>query len=641
VAGEWVIGCASSKPIAYGFVFLALERALRDRPGAAGLFAGLATCFHVLVGGWATLALGGALLVGGPQGTRLRTTMRFGLTAGALSLIGLGPALRAMALAPADPGARMSENAQLYVEWATPFHLDPAYFLSPPEYVKLAAYFALTIGGVILLARRRHRWILAGFLGVLSIIFLAGLLARAGEAWGLLQYYPFRVADGVFPLAFWLGAAGATQVAARRWPRWAWLIVLATLPAASAVRWANNQLDPRPEGGRSRAGLWQSLLRSEPRLSAYWLKTTGGAWLEWAGGRAVNDLAPMFHWIRDSTPTNAVFIIPPWRDEFSLHTGRNDYISSKTGSVRRQREVRARLEALNGGEAMPDFRALFRDLTDRYLRLTADEVIVAAQRFPADYILTTADYDGAFPLAHRAGLWRLYRIPRGGSPGLGGSGVPGPAQDVVVVIGRGVGTPFRARELELTGPNHAGKVRDGGELAVLHQDHPGRRLEMPSNPGVKATVNQPVLVHVEHGKPMAQPGNHLAGSGMRRVADDKIPALGRREAIQAVHLVHGHAVLKAVPLDRCATGRDSIRIDVGEREGVTQSPGQQRESNEPGPGAPFECSSDPTELLFHESEVILAVSGPAAVQAGCMAHFNVVVPNKLIVHDGVCANWIK
>ncbi len=62
-AGEWMIGGFEAKCPAYVLVLLGLERVARNRWGQAFLLLGAASAFHVLVGGWAAVAVGIAWLL--------------------------------------------------------------------------------------------------------------------------------------------------------------------------------------------------------------------------------------------------------------------------------------------------------------------------------------------------------------------------------------------------------------------------------------------------------------------------------------------------------------------------------------------------------------------------------------------------
>ena len=63
LAGEWVIGGMEAKGFAFVLVFLGLEAFVRDRWQRAWLLLGAAAAFHVLVGGWAAVAVGIAWLL--------------------------------------------------------------------------------------------------------------------------------------------------------------------------------------------------------------------------------------------------------------------------------------------------------------------------------------------------------------------------------------------------------------------------------------------------------------------------------------------------------------------------------------------------------------------------------------------------
>ena len=59
MAGEWVVGGVEAKGFAYVFVFLAVADLVYGRWKQCLLLLGAASAFHVLVGGWAVLAVGG------------------------------------------------------------------------------------------------------------------------------------------------------------------------------------------------------------------------------------------------------------------------------------------------------------------------------------------------------------------------------------------------------------------------------------------------------------------------------------------------------------------------------------------------------------------------------------------------------
>ena len=58
MAGEWVVGGAEAKGFSFALVFLALEALVEGYWNRMWLLLGLASAFHILVGGWAAVAAG-------------------------------------------------------------------------------------------------------------------------------------------------------------------------------------------------------------------------------------------------------------------------------------------------------------------------------------------------------------------------------------------------------------------------------------------------------------------------------------------------------------------------------------------------------------------------------------------------------
>ncbi len=63
LAGEWIIGGVEGKGVAFPFVFWGLAAFFRGRYSSAWIFLGIASAFHVLVGGWTVIACLTAWLV--------------------------------------------------------------------------------------------------------------------------------------------------------------------------------------------------------------------------------------------------------------------------------------------------------------------------------------------------------------------------------------------------------------------------------------------------------------------------------------------------------------------------------------------------------------------------------------------------
>jgi len=425
VAGEWVFGCASAKPIGYGFLFLAIREVLVERERRAGWFAGLATSFHVLVGGWGAAALGGAILLGASARPKIRRLMDYGVPALLAALPGLLPAaLKALAGGSgAEATGSAADVARIDVTIANPFHLDPAFFLSAPERVKLLFYLVATLALCWFLLPRRAARTIVAFLGGLAVFFGVGLVARELEWYTVLRYYPFRVADGLYPLFFWVGVSLALQRLALRAKRWAVPVVaVASILLLAMVGALNGAL----EGGRNRQAKLPSLLHrlahGEPRLSLYWVKDKAQEWRRQLAGQHRDDFARLEDWVRLNTPANAVFVIPPWQYSFPLRARRIEFITFKSSANAGLTGWLARWEALNGGPFHSVGWGMVQEARETYPRLTPVQLRDIRARFRADYVVTTSDYDGAFRLVHREGAWRLYQLANVSGTGLNLSG---------------------------------------------------------------------------------------------------------------------------------------------------------------------------------------------------------------------------
>lgn len=124
------------------------------------------------------------------------------------------------------------------------------------------------------------------------------------------------------------------------------------------------------------------------------------------------DYLAMCVWARDHTPADAVFLVPPQETSFRLHAQRAVVVNFKavpqlSGELP---EWRDRLAATLD---MPDVRQLPRRydrtltaIADRYASLEPQQLLSAARRYHATYIVTEKELPAR--LAHREGTYRLY-----------------------------------------------------------------------------------------------------------------------------------------------------------------------------------------------------------------------------------------
>jgi hypothetical protein len=216
-AGEWILGGIEGKSFAFPFVFLGLESMLRGHWRRTWIFLGLASAFHVLVGGWTVLVAGWVCLLDCLLNRRYPTknfsqpfTVPFGFFAGGfLALFGLIPALLL------DYGVDVEtirEAHQIYVFERLYHHLVPYQF--PPTY--LVRFILLAIIWIVMCRfgqqqnQRQQRFEL--FLWGTLILFLIGMLTaycfrnnRTLSA-EILRFYWFRLSDVFIPAGIAIGA---------------------------------------------------------------------------------------------------------------------------------------------------------------------------------------------------------------------------------------------------------------------------------------------------------------------------------------------------------------------------------------------------------------------------------------------------
>ena len=199
VGGEWVIGGAEAKVPAYAALFFALDRFLERRWLVGGLLLGLCFSLHPAVGVGAGVGVAAALLV---DRVPLRDLVRAAMGTVLASIPGLVASVGVSKAAGA--GGRL--DWELVVRSRLPHHLDPYAF----------RWWGLIQIGIflVLLALIVWRWrpgrgprMIGGFLAGVTLLFVAGVAARALEAWAVLQLYPFRILPLLLPcfvLAFLL-----------------------------------------------------------------------------------------------------------------------------------------------------------------------------------------------------------------------------------------------------------------------------------------------------------------------------------------------------------------------------------------------------------------------------------------------------
>ncbi|MGO9111062.1 MAG: DUF6798 domain-containing protein [Thermoguttaceae bacterium] len=351
MAGEWVVGGAEAKGFSFVLVFLALEAMVEGFWNRMWLLLGLASAFHILVGGWAAVAAATVWL--GRNGALCRGTCAGSLPApnreekGQFHWLGRASCLVAplVALILASPGlvppllmnrgvdpAVARQAHQIYVFKRFPHHLDLAKIWADGYVLP----FLWIVGLWLLLwpsvsdspgARR-----LRGFTAAAAVIALIGAAISLLTLYDLLlaagwmRFYWYRMVDVAVPL-------GLALLSVRWFVQRKMRVALAAVIAVAALHtvdcvvlklfsdppFADRQID----GAAWRSAcLWATgrqqrpLFPRQPRADKL---------------RNYNDWVDVCRWVSDTghTRPDARFLIPRTASTFKWYAGRGEVVNWK------------------------------------------------------------------------------------------------------------------------------------------------------------------------------------------------------------------------------------------------------------------------------------------------------------------------
>ena len=381
-AGEWIFGGAEEKCLAYALLTVALTALLERQMLPAAIACGLAIWFHLLVGGWGAVALGGAMLLS-VHDYGLRSVAKFLGVSFALGVVAVFAALHY-----AGPSSAASDR--LTVLFRNPHHLDPNVFPAWIELRRIITAAGLAAVALPLIATRSRTALLRWFLLVLTLEFVLGMLARKLDLFRFLKSYPFRVADVVPLMLFWL-LLPSLVVAACRKPVRPWLALAALAAVLSAGHMLIHSPSPTWTGLLAFRSAWSSEVHHE---QTPWLRMTS--------------------WIQSRTPRSSVVLTPPCQGEFWLEAERAQVVSFK----RAPHDIRIlewyeRMTALNGGPFLKAGFDACDELMQHYPALDRTRLFSIRDRYGADYYLTTTRREdlAAAPL-FESGTYFLYGLRR-------------------------------------------------------------------------------------------------------------------------------------------------------------------------------------------------------------------------------------
>ncbi|HWB01252.1 MAG TPA: DUF6798 domain-containing protein [Pirellulales bacterium] len=383
MAGEWVVGGFEAKGIAYALVFFALALAVEGQWNGAWIAGGAASAFHVLVGGWSTLALGLAWWLLGANRPPLRSMLPGLMIGGILALPGVVPGL---ALTKGAAPQIVAQANELYVYERLPHHLWPAkmqpqlierFLLLSAVWVALCAF---TISDPRQAVIRRMVAAALGFAAAGWVISLAAPLWPVQVA-GLLKFYWFRSSDAMVPLgAALIGIAWLRQQAQagdwrRALPLVAVLVVAGHFVALTRVRWNN----------------------PTPRADARGKVVDHAQWCDACA------------WIQQNTPVDAVFLTPRSCQTFKWYAQRGEVVTWKD-------VPQDALELVAWWRRMEDVHGKsFGDgPNDRFYNSLSEtsvaHLVRVAQKYGAQFVITECELPLALPCLYQNEVYAVYDL---------------------------------------------------------------------------------------------------------------------------------------------------------------------------------------------------------------------------------------
>jgi len=425
IAKEWIVGGLEAKSVAYGLVLLAIADGLQRSDRRMAILLGVATSFHVLVGGWAMLAVAGTWLTERRQSWRQASTL---LTLGLLYLGGAVfaiPPVVGQLLAAADPATATAlgvPTSFIYVFFRLPHHLNP---LSWPALHWLRPVFllGLLLGSLLWQTARRSQlprgqvsasYQLAKVVGLSLLPFGVGVVLAPWDTTGkLLQYYPFRLGDVLLPLGALLVAACVLEQSVQRWrSRWAMTVgsVFLVIFGLGQTLFLAQHLVSLPDF----PGIVQEVDEDWERMG-YWIQRNTAL-----DSRLV--APPVDHssllWLSERAIVAHYKFLPQRPDDIAEWTQRLDALTGGTLTHLLRHPAALDLQQRDGG------RALRQTLREGFRRLTTEQAIALLQTYEASYLLTDGTQALDLAIAHQAGHYILYKSPHT-STHLSGPNVPG------------------------------------------------------------------------------------------------------------------------------------------------------------------------------------------------------------------------
>jgi hypothetical protein len=380
VGGEWVLGTFEAKGIAYALLFYALNGFVQQRMILPSILLGLACSFHPLVGLWAALAVGLSLLA---LRFPIDSILKFGCYTALFALPGLIPLL----MTSFEGGSESSEAWKFIALVVIPYHFDPYYFgRSKPLLLLLVLLLCFNALHFRLGGKNPALRLLMSFQVVLGFFFVLGFLARFTESYKLLVLMPCRLFPVLLPLFFFFS-------------------LMSTLYQCCSIKAGKSLV---VAGFLALAAFGNPVTLFMDRVAYHYKLWT----------RQEEDVQRAFKWVAKNTPPNSIIISPPWRGDSFYLTRRAQIASWWLPRFDRLTEWRERLESLGGdvsGVRDGTTKSRVQHMEEHYNRLTATDIASFAEKYGAEYLVSSARY--SYPVLLNSGTYKVYSLRKGDPAG--------------------------------------------------------------------------------------------------------------------------------------------------------------------------------------------------------------------------------
>ncbi len=356
-AGEWAIGGFESKSLAYPCLVMALAEAVDRKWPRVWVWSGLAVALHPLVGGWAGLTLAMTWFAFGLRESAWKSNIIAIIIGGVISLVGLLPALATIG-GPARSGNIVV--AQIHAFYRLAHHQSPHLF-SVSQHISGGTTLSLLIVAIVVLkylatrrsaqnhdtrmqaAQRLIQVALFSLLvsGIGLFIDLVIVRMRPDIAAGLLRFYWFRWSDVMVPLAwvsvFWVIGLELSSWASREKSA-------STADSTPNSETASKSVSKRSSAYRHYGALWLTMcglgtfgfvvdqvskqLATDVAPADQTLLMSDSTQLA-SGPEVVDEWIAACRWIRENTPSDALFLTPRAQQTFKWYAQRAEVVTYK------------------------------------------------------------------------------------------------------------------------------------------------------------------------------------------------------------------------------------------------------------------------------------------------------------------------